>query len=149
MERLVIEVEQLHAGPMDLEFEMPPKAFELEEDFEYEFAEPVYGKLTARFAGQDSVLVTGKLKTTARSQCVRCLEPLVLPLEVPISIVFLAEPEADDKARFDRLHDEDKLYYDHGVIHPVEQLREELMLVLPKLPVCGEAQKEACSKRQA
>jgi len=148
LEKLVIEVEQLNEGPIDIEFELPVKAFDLDEDQEYRFVDPISGSLKAQFAGSETVLLSGSIRVVAKSECVKCLEPLEHNLRVPIRVVFLAEPDEDDKARFDRLHDDDKLYYDHGVIHPTEQLREELMMALPELPQCPPEDQEGCIRRQ-
>ena len=90
MHQIRIEVELLTHGPVDKDFELAPAAFEIEDDEDFQFPEPVRGKLHAARAGE-SVLVTGELRTRALCTCSRCLEEVVLDLRVPFRLGFIPQ----------------------------------------------------------
>ncbi|WP_262406210.1 DUF177 domain-containing protein [Protaetiibacter sp. SSC-01] len=73
----------------------------------------------------DGILVTGDVDTTADGECVRCLDPVELPLEVEFQELFAySEDEAFDFAIRD----------DHVDLESV--VRDAVVLALPFQPVC-------------
>lgn len=73
----------------------------------------------------DGVLVTGEVDTTADGECVRCLDPVSLPVEVEFQELFAySEDEAFDFAIRD----------DHVNLESV--VRDAVVLALPFQPVC-------------
>lgn len=82
--------------------------------------------LDVRLEGlHDGILVTAEVETTAVAECVRCLDPVSLPLEVEIQELFAYSPdEAFDFA----VHD------DYVDLEPV--VRDAVVLALPFQPVC-------------
>ncbi|MEO7720295.1 MAG: DUF177 domain-containing protein, partial [Pseudolysinimonas sp.] len=82
--------------------------------------------LDVRLEGlHDGILVTAEVETTAVGECVRCLDPVSLPLEVEIQELFAYSPdEAFDFA----VHD------DYVDLEPV--VRDAVVLALPFQPVC-------------
>jgi len=82
--------------------------------------------LDVRLEGlHDGILVTAEVETTAVGECVRCLDPVTLPLEVEIQELFAYSPdEAFDFA----VHD------DYVDLEPV--VRDAVVLALPFQPVC-------------
>ena len=73
----------------------------------------------------DGVLVTGEVDTTADGECVRCLDPVELPVEVEFQELFAySEDEAFDFAIRD----------DHVNLESV--VRDAVVLALPFQPVC-------------
>jgi uncharacterized protein len=82
--------------------------------------------LDVRLEGlHDGILVTAEVETTAMGECVRCLDPVSLPLEVEIQELFAYSPdEAFDFA----VHD------DYVDLEPV--VRDAVVLALPFQPVC-------------
>ncbi len=139
---LKIEIERLIKGPIKRDYELPPADFDLLEDREFSFREPVKGSITAKLAGPHNVLVEGTIATTAKVECVRCLHELKIPLTVSFQTVFLPTPE--DAERFDDPQDDDRLYYKGDMLDPREQMREELMLALPALPSCEHESMRDC-----
>lgn len=131
---LKIEIERLMKGPLEVDFELTPAEFDLLDDPEFTFDQPVTGNFTAQLVGDDNILVSGRMETEATAACVRCLEPMRVPLDVSFQFAFL--PQRDERPRDDDPDDDEKLYYDKGIAHPRERLREELMLALPYLPKC-------------
>lgn len=86
--------------------------------------EPVHVDL--RLEGlHEGVLATGRVDTVARGECVRCLDPVVLDLEVDFQELFAYSPgEA-----FDFVVRDDQLD-----LEPV--VRDAVVLALPFQPVC-------------
>lgn len=73
----------------------------------------------------EGILVTADIRTTADGECVRCLDPLTLPVEVDFQELFAYSPdEAVDFAVRD----------DHVDLEPV--VRDAVVLSLPFQPVC-------------
>jgi len=75
----------------------------------------------------DGILVTGDVRTTASAECVRCLDPVVLPVEVEFQELFAYS--RDDAFEY-QVHD------DHVDCEPV--VRDAVVLSLPFQPVCRE-----------
>jgi uncharacterized protein len=73
----------------------------------------------------DGVLVTGEVATTATGECVRCLDPLTLPLQVDFQELFAYSP---DEAFDFQIRD------DHVDLESV--VRDAVVLALPFQPVC-------------
>ena len=73
----------------------------------------------------EGILVTADVHTTASGECVRCLDPVTLPVEVDFQELFAYSPdEAVDFAVRD----------DHVDLEPV--VRDAVVLSLPFQPVC-------------
>lgn len=73
----------------------------------------------------DGVLVTGEVDTTATGECVRCLDPVTLPVQVDFQELFAYSP---DEAFDFQVRD------DHVDLEPV--VRDAVVLALPFQPVC-------------
>ncbi len=131
---LRIEVERLLKGPIERDFEFAPAEFDLLDDPEFRFDRPIRGSVTARLAGPYNVLLTGRMTTTTRVDCVRCLHPMEIPLDVTFQTVFLPKSQEEDYP--DDPEDEERQFYTGDILDPTEHLREELMLALPDLPSC-------------
>lgn len=83
-------------------------------------------ELDVRLEGlHDGILVTAEVATTASGECVRCLDPVSIPLQVEFQELFAYSPdEAFDFAVRD----------DHVDLEPV--VRDAVVLALPFQPVC-------------
>ncbi|WBU39195.1 YceD family protein [Homoserinibacter sp. YIM 151385] len=73
----------------------------------------------------DGILVTADVRTTARGECVRCLDPVELPVRVDIQELF---GYSVDEALDYQVRD------DHVDLEPV--VRDAVVLSLPFQPVC-------------
>lgn len=73
----------------------------------------------------EGILVSGEVTTTAVGECVRCLDPVTLPVEVEFQEVFAYSP--DDAFDY-TVHD------NHVDCEPV--VRDAVVLSLPFQPVC-------------
>ena len=73
----------------------------------------------------DGILVSAEIDTVASGECVRCLDPVTIPVEVEFQELFAYSPdEAFDFAVRD----------DHVDLEPV--VRDAVVLALPFQPVC-------------
>jgi len=83
-------------------------------------------ELDVRLEGlHEGILVSAEVTTTAIGECVRCLDPVTLPVEVEFQELFAYSPdEAFDFAVRD----------DHVDLEPV--VRDAVVLALPFQPVC-------------
>ncbi|MBN9606258.1 MAG: DUF177 domain-containing protein [Actinomycetales bacterium] len=75
----------------------------------------------------EGILATGEVRTVAQGECVRCLDPVSLPVEVDFQELFAYSP---DEAFDNEVHD------DHVSLEPV--VRDAVVLSLPFQPVCRE-----------
>lgn len=75
----------------------------------------------------DGILVSADVRTTATGECVRCLDPVRLPVEVEFQELFAY---SRDEAYDYQVHD------DHVDCEPV--VRDAVVLSLPFQPVCRE-----------
>lgn len=57
----------------------------------------------------EGVLITGRATATATGECVRCLEPMTLPLDLHFQELFTYEPESRDRKKEIDLEDVDPL----------------------------------------
>lgn len=84
--------------------------------------------LDLRFDGlHDGILVAGNVQTTATSECVRCLDPLEIPVQVDFQELFAYSPTED----FDYT-----VHENHVNCEPV--VRDAVVLSLPFQPLCDE-----------
>lgn len=83
-------------------------------------------ELDLRLEGlHDGILVTGQARTTARAECVRCLDEVAIDLRVDFQELFAYSPEVADDYQ---VHD------NHVDCEPV--VRDAVVLALPFQPVC-------------
>jgi len=73
----------------------------------------------------EGILVTGDVRTIADAECVRCLDPVQVPVQVDFQELFAYSP---DEALDYEVHD------DHVSCEPV--VRDAVVLSLPFQPVC-------------
>lgn len=94
----------------------------------------------------DGILVQGDLSTEIILPCSRCLEPVVVPIDVELEEVFTPtidiitgqtiKPEEDDRA----------LWIDeHHILDLSEVLRQDVLVAVPMHPVCREDCRGLCS----
>jgi uncharacterized metal-binding protein YceD (DUF177 family) len=128
-------VEALSESPVVLEFQEPPEALDLVDLPGVEFQGLIAGRLAYHMEGRD-IFVYGKMRATARCQCVRCLEFFTHDIDADVGLNFVpqraeAELELDERAEGAVID-----YYEEDLFDPAEQLRELVALELPELPLC-------------
>ncbi|MCB0063376.1 MAG: DUF177 domain-containing protein [Caldilineaceae bacterium] len=126
------------------------RRYHLDEDAEaldddLEFLSPLVGDLQL-MRTNSGVLVTGLLKAAVRVTCNRCVEPIVMPLQVPIEESFrpLTEVETGRYLRPDEfegdtneLEDAALLIDEHHILDAAEVIRQNIWLQLPMYPTCN------------
>ncbi len=93
----------------------------------------------------EGVLVQGRLSAELTLPCVRCLEPVIVPIDVNLEEIYsptidiltgrAAVPEEEDRA----------LWIDeHHILDLCEVLRQDVLVVVPMHPVCREDCRGLC-----
>ena len=85
----------------------------------------------------DEYLLRGVLRGGLVTQCVRCLEPATLAIDVPVTLTFVESEELSGEEE-DEDDEEDVITFQDGVIDLGPELRDELLLALPMGPLCRE-----------
>ncbi|WP_369149481.1 DUF177 domain-containing protein [Streptomyces sp. R44] len=99
----------------------------------------------------EGVLVTGTARASAEGECVRCLEPVALELDVDFQEMF-SYPDSDDRGRSkaaaddEAEDDEDMIPLEDGMFDLEPLLRDAVVLALPMQPVCREDCAGLCSE---
>lgn len=133
--RFRFETERLKDGPMAHEFSHAPALFDLLDDPEYLFEDPVTGSLKLTLVG-DTVILQGIISTVASAPCGRCLERIRIPLKAQVTLAFINDPRLLDRESHPELDEENTYYFDGEFVHPMEPMRELLLLELPPIPAC-------------
>ena len=82
------------------------------------------------------VYVQGTLRGDVTLLCSRCLGPAAVNVVAPISVLFVPRGREDDEIDPEA---PDVIPYDGDEIDVGEMLREEMLLALPMVPLCGES----------
>ena len=99
----------------------------------------------------EGVLVTGTARASAEGECVRCLEPVELDLDVDYQEMF-SYPASDDRGRSkavagDEAEDDESMTpLEDGMFDLEPVLRDAVVLALPMQPVCREDCAGLCSE---
>lgn len=91
----------------------------------------------------EGVLVTAQVSTVAEGECIRCLDPMEMPISRNFQELFRYEPEkAHTKAQrkaaevLDDLDEDEDLMMDGEVINLEGPVRDAIVLALPINPLC-------------
>lgn len=115
-------------------------------DPEFEIARPI--DLTCQFFKVNrDVVVQGTIDIALRLTCSRCVEAFLLPLRVPVDVVYLPADETAP-ARQKALEEEatEMFWYAERVIDLAEMVRDKLFLSVPLQPRCTLECKGLCPK---
>jgi len=75
---------------------------------------------------EENLLLQGELKQMFRCECARCLQPFDFPVRI------------EDWSGFVALEGEESLEVNNDMVDLTAVLREDILLVLPQHPVCGQ-----------
>ncbi len=97
---------------------------------------PLTGTVTL-MRDTDGILVTGNLTTKVGMPCVRCLEPVVLPVDIELEEQFFPtiDVETGHKLSAPDDADPDTLIDAHHILDLTELIRQSLLLAAPLRPV--------------
>lgn len=99
----------------------------------------------------DMVRARGHLKVTVEADCVRCLSPVPIDLEIELDVVLVPLSEEPPAASDGELSQEDVgvATYRDRVIDLQALVRDEIFLEMPMSPVCSAEDMDACERFMA
>ena len=113
---------------------------------DFDFETPLQSEVKIRKVGR-SVLMTGKVQTTLRLQCVRCLKEFSHPLSTTFELTLHPLKEAPSEEETELGSEEmESSFFEGGEIHLSEIACEQIFLEIPYQPVCQEGCKGLCPK---
>jgi uncharacterized protein len=111
---------------------------------DFDFETPLQSEVKIRRVGR-SVLMTGKVQTTLRLQCVRCLKEFSYPLSTTFELTLHPLKEAPSEGETELGSEEmESSFFEGGEIHLSEIACEQIFLEIPYQPVCQEGCKGLC-----
>ncbi len=138
-----IEAEQLKKAPVRIAFSEQASLFGIADEDLYRFHDPVSGEIIATAAGT-TVVLQGEIRTVVTASCVRCLEPVRIPVAARVDLSYMHEPRFEGLAHHETDDEADTETYDGEIVSPAAQLRELLLLELPQFPHCEGAGRKRC-----
>ena len=112
---------------------------------DFDFETPLQSEVKIQKAGQ-SVLITGKIETDLRLECVRCLKEFTYPLSNEFELTLHPSKEAPSEEETELGRDEmESSFFEGGEIHLSEIACEQVFLEIPYQPLCQEGCKGLCS----
>ena len=112
---------------------------------DFDFETPLQSEVKIRKAGR-SVLITGKVETTLRFKCVRCLKEFSYPFSTTFELTLQPLKEAPSEEETELESEEmESSFFEGGEIHLSEIACEQVFLEIPYQPVCQEGCKGLCS----
>ncbi len=135
-----IDFREIESGKNRYEFDVEPEEIDFENSWA-DFSENIVAEVEALSSG-DEIIVRGKGRTAAKSDCVRCLKPVELPLEININIVIHRTDGPIEKDTGD--DDFVVVSQAEGVYDLAPHLREAFLIELPAKILCRENCKGLC-----
>ncbi|HBA90196.1 MAG TPA: DUF177 domain-containing protein [Geobacter sp.] len=143
-----IEIEKVKRKQLDLSEVEPashfPNLVEMEKSGECTFTAPVSAQVSAVWE-YDHVRATGKVESSARLTCSRCLVEYEIPISSEFTIFYTESKgeELDDEVE---LSDEELISasYAGDEIDLDPELAEQVMLEIPYKPLCSESCRGLC-----
>ena len=150
-----IRLEELAEGALSLKFNEPPESFpvltEMADSGVCQFLGPLKAALRAQRVG-DIVEIKGKVSTTVRMDCGRCLQPFEMLLESSFDLAYshkepVPEPGGPDHEELElTAEDMGLIYYQGEEINLKNEIQEQAVLAFPLRTICKPACKGLCPK---
>ncbi|NWF92067.1 MAG: DUF177 domain-containing protein [Syntrophaceae bacterium] len=111
---------------------------------DFEFETPLFSEAKIWKAGQ-SILMRGRVETSLRLQCVRCLKPFSYPLSSVFELTLhpLKSESPIEEVELEA-EDMEATFFEGGEIHLSEIACEQVFLEIPYKPLCQEECKGLC-----
>ena len=148
-----IHTEQLKESSLAFEFKVPANRFpslqEMVRHQECDFTSPIQTRLKAARIGE-IVQIEGKVHTTIRLTCGRCLREFISPLESEFALTYtrdLPELPGTDQPEEKEIGAEDVglISFRGEEIDLTEGIQEHVILALPLRPLCSGTCKGLCA----
>ncbi len=112
---------------------------------DFDFETPLQSEVKMKKAGR-LIFLSGKVLTTLRLQCVRCLKEFHYPLSTTFELTLhpLKEAPSEEETELGR-GDMELNFFEGGEIHLSEIACEQVFLEIPYQPLCQEGCKGLCS----
>jgi DUF177 domain-containing protein len=111
---------------------------------DFDFEAPLQSEVKIKKAGR-LVLLSGKVQTELRLQCVRCLKEFPYPLFTAFELTLQPLKEAPSEEETELSGEEMELnFFEGGEIHLSEIACEQILLEIPYQPLCQEGCKGLC-----
>jgi uncharacterized protein len=109
---------------------------------DFDFESPLQSEVKIKKAGR-SVLITGKVQTTLRLQCIRCLKEFSYPLSSIFELTLHPLKEAPPEEEIELGNEEmESSFFKEEEIHLSEVACEQIFLEIPYQPICGRIVKD-------
>jgi len=113
---------------------------------DFDFESPLQSEVKIKKAGQ-SVFIIGKVETTLRLKCVRCLKEFSYPLSSTVELTLHPLKETPSEEEIELGSEEmESNFFEGGEIHLTEVACEQIFLEIPYQPICQEECKGLCPK---
>ena len=111
---------------------------------DFDFETPLQSEVKIKKVGR-SVLITGKIQTTLRLQCVRCLKEFSYSLFTNFELTLhpLKETPSEEETELGS-EEMESSFFEGGEIHLSEIACEQIFLEIPYQPLCQEGCKGLC-----
>jgi uncharacterized protein len=114
-------------------------------NIDFNFETPLQSEVKIKGVGR-SVLIKGKVQTTLRLQCVRCLKEFSYPLSSAFELTLHPLKEAPSEEESELGSEEmESGFFEGGEIHLSEIACEQIFLEIPYQPLCQQGCKGLCS----
>jgi uncharacterized protein len=111
---------------------------------DFDFESPLQSEVKIRKTGR-SVLITGKVQTTLRLECARCLKEFSYPLSSIFELTLHPLKEAPSEEEIELGSEElESSFFKGEEIHLSEVACEQIFLEIPYQPICREDCKGLC-----
>ena len=113
---------------------------------DFDFEDPLQAEVKIKKVSR-SVFIAGKLQTTLRLQCIRCLKEFSYPLSTIFDLTLhpLKKAPADEETELGSDEMESN-FFEGGEIHLSEIACEQIFLEIPYQPLCQEGCKGLCQR---
>ena len=98
----------------------------------------------------EGVLASGKFETSAKGECIRCLDPISIPISKSFQELYAYKSERDAKHKNENKNEnrtedqDDELLMDGDFIDLENPIRDAIVLSLPINPLCDESCEGLC-----
>ena len=135
---MIIRLQDLRQGPREYDVRLDPADLHLAAEG-VAFPEPVAGRVRFQLFGE-RVRVTGHVKTRIETPCVRCLEPLVLPVDTEVRLRLLRVAPAPLEGETELTEDDlETVYVEGEELDTLQLVREQLQLNIPMRSLCKDS----------
>jgi uncharacterized protein len=111
---------------------------------DFDFETPLHSEVKIMRSGR-LVLISGKVQTQLRLQCVRCLKEFPYPLSTTFELTLQPLKESPSEEETELGSEEMELnFFEGGEIHLSEIACEQIFLEIPYQPLCREGCKGLC-----